>query len=60
MGLLDNTVATAPDHLYGVVNTELVKQALSHTDDQVIYLQVLMKNICTYCRINLICGIIVN
>nr|XP_022332415.1 thyroid adenoma-associated protein homolog isoform X4 [Crassostrea virginica] len=34
MGLLDNTVATAPDHLYGVVNTELVKQALSHTDDQ--------------------------
>lgn len=35
MGLLDHAVSKSPELLYGVVKTELVKQALSHTDDQV-------------------------
>lgn len=35
MGLLDNSESKSSDCLYGVVKIELVKQALSHTDDQV-------------------------
>ncbi|XP_048737624.2 thyroid adenoma-associated protein homolog isoform X2 [Ostrea edulis] len=34
MGLLDNSESKSSDCLYGVVKIELVKQALSHTDDQ--------------------------
>lgn len=44
MGLLDHAVSKSPECLYGVVKTELVKQALSHTDDQVtIFLLLLPK-----------------
>lgn len=44
MGLLDHAVSKSPEFLYGVVKTELVKQALSHTDDQVrIFLLLLPK-----------------
>ncbi|XP_061173065.1 tRNA (32-2'-O)-methyltransferase regulator THADA-like [Saccostrea echinata] len=34
MGLLDNSTTESSHCLYGVVKIELVKQALSHTDDQ--------------------------
>lgn len=44
MGLLDHAVSKSPEFLYGVVKTKLVKQALSHTDDQVrIFLLLLLK-----------------
>jgi hypothetical protein len=35
MGLLDNSKSESSECLYGIVKIQLVKQALSHTDDQV-------------------------
>lgn len=45
MGLLDHAVSKSPEFLYGVVKTELVKQALSHTDDQVRIFLLLLPNL---------------